>query len=241
MLPPPGEHRHNYSTIYCSKCGERHVIADPCGNRFCRICGAPARNRARAKMDSVIAAVKPERGYKWRHVVLTIPNGNDPGQLARGIVKSFRKLRQTAWWTNLVQGGFFVVELTHRASGWHVHLHVLVLARYMHAPSLSNQWRRVSVGYITQVKLAPPGTLSRYLTAYLTKAELSLPDQFVASRALKNFRLFNAFGSIKSKALSIKVPKLTCGSCGSTTWVHERSRAAIECIKLIGFHYVTHT
>jgi hypothetical protein len=228
-------HRHNYSTIICGKCGNRHEIPDNCGNRFCPICSGPRRTRARAKMDAIIAATSPCLGYRWRHLVLTIPSTESPGQMAKDLLHSFRRLRQRVWWKRLVKGGVFVIEVTRTPAGWHVHLHVLMFSRFIFAAVLGRLWRSVSPGYITKIGLAPSGALIRYLTGYLAKSDLSEADQKISSFALKGYRLFGAFGLLNKLALKVKIPPYTCSACGHHGWIHERSRDYVQALKLSGF------
>lgn len=205
---------HTYRHYTCPKCGYSFDAPVYCGNRFCTTCGVHRLLRVRRKLRHIAASVKPELGYKVRHLTLTIPNCNEVSDGAKLLVESFRRLRQRRFWQNRVNGGAWVIEVTGSPHRWHVHLHAMLECRYIPVRLLSKHWQRVSPGKIVYLKNLPPSAIINYLTKYLSKSELPADYQREASDGLRGVRLFQPFGTWHGLAASVPKLKYSCPDCG---------------------------
>jgi hypothetical protein len=96
-----------------------------------------SRRDARAAIDrlNVIFDKKKQfkAGLRWRSLVLTMPlmKGADVTDSIKRINDAFRRLTNRPFWKALVCGGIKSVEFTVRPDGFHVHIHLLVLSKFM--------------------------------------------------------------------------------------------------------------
>lgn len=153
-----------------------------------------------------------------KFVTLTVPNTATIEEGLDHCVSGFRRLRNRRWWKELVKGGVFVVEVTQRPTGYHVHLHIVLQGRFMDMRRLSSEWAKCSPGKVVNVRRIKNSQIINYLTKYLTKSEGGIDLMIEAGRALKGKRLFQPFGSWH--AINAIVPKVTfnCPDCGESTW-----------------------
>ncbi len=187
--------QHEYIDIICGCCHKIIPVPVYCGIRFCPICSVVRQSRVRARLNWLINQVAPQSPYGFSHLTLTVPNMPNLRNMVKHLQDSFRRLRQRSFWKKRVRGGGFVIEITGSAGNWHAHLHIVIEARYMIYGYLVGAWESCSGGtgvYIQRIKKAGIVT---YLTKYLTKTGESRVNVVNMSIALKNVRLFNAFGS----------------------------------------------
>jgi len=209
---------HNYIRILCCGCGKVFDCPLYCGNRFCDVCNSTRRKRVRRRMEYLIDHVPPSDGKNFLHLTLTIANQPDLSRMAKQLLLSFRRLRQRAFWKNHVDGGAFVIEITRSSYGWHAHIHAIIMSDFIPWKKLKREWTDVSGSSGVYIKKIPKIDIVRYLTKYITKTGLSLPDQYAASGALKGSRLFQPFGSWY--AISCQAPKYVpqCTVCGGSSF-----------------------
>lgn len=210
---------HQFVTVFCCHCG--HVLTVPvyCRNRFCPVCTTARRLRVRSKLTGFIKVHRCTGSYGYKHLTLTIKNQPDLKVMVKSLSKSFRRLRQRQIWKKNVRGGVFVVEITRKDSGWHAHLHIIIEAKYMVYSDLLAAWEAVSLGSGVYIRRIPPGQIVRYLTKYITKSELGIEYQRVASEALKGTRLFQPFGTWHNPIQAIQLELFKCPDCERTKWV----------------------
>ena len=215
--------QHEYQTLFCTHCGHPRKVVRPCGNRFCPICTGGQKNRAKRKLTAIVNRVRLRRPYTLKHLTLTIPNVVKPEWGVDTLIACFRRLRQRSFWTHHVNGGAYVIEITNIGNGWHVHLHVIIEARWIPWKRLRDLWMKISPGRGTWITEAPPAATISYLTDYLYKVGLSEHHQIIASRALRNRRLFTTFGTWHKIRVRVPHPEFACPICQRTRWIHEQS------------------
>jgi hypothetical protein len=125
----------------------------------------------------------------------------------------FRRLLRTPVWEKCVDGGAAFVEVKRSADGkgWHPHLHVIVVGRFLPAKLLSQTWYAVTKdSWIVDVRtIADPRKARQYVVKYATKPcpvsvvrdEQSLRE---AMSALHGRRLITTFGSWRGTPLRPK-------------------------------------
>lgn len=216
-MPDPHPHR----TIYCSCCGHTFQVPVYCKNRFCEICSLRRRMRIRHQVSEIIRIRIRSRGKRLRMLTLTIPNYPDPRSGCKIAVASFKKLRKTRFWKSKVSGGAYFLEITKPGGAYHCHLHVLLESEYIPQRIVSELWEVVSPGKIVWVQEIPAGAGVHYVTKYLSKAgddDLSTQEM---SDALRDFRLFQTFGTWHNIIKPLPKPKYRCPDCGGDSFLPE--------------------
>ncbi len=179
----------NRFRITCARCHDRFCL--PCANEKARVAAA----RLHAKIQ----------GTPHRFLTLTLHTDTDSlaDSLSR-LLKSFRKLRQRAFWKRHVKGGIAIVEVTynHDRKRWHPHLHVVVAGRYMAKADIGKEWYAVTGdSWIVDIRLIrDDNTASKYLAKYATKGyNASVTKTFetltTALVAMRGRRLLITFGT----------------------------------------------
>lgn len=204
--------------MVCTKCGYDFKAPVSCGNRFCEVCSGPRRRRVRAKLSSLVDATRLPFAHSLRHLTLTVPNQTDLSAAHRHLVHSFRRLRQRAFWRNKVRGGAVVFELTGAPGTWHLHLHAIIVSRYLPHSLLVKHWKQVSGGIGVYITCRPPKVVLRYLTSYLSKCSLSAEHAQEASDSLKQSRIFSCFGTWHDLIKTIPPILSVCPKCGDVSW-----------------------
>lgn len=205
----------------CDSCRAVKVFRNRCDRFYCPECQPKlAKRRAASVAWWTVEVGQP------KHVVLTVQNVMT---LNRGHVdelkKWFTRLRHRKFCRNW-RGGFYSVEVTNEGHGWHLHLHVLVDARWIDAGELARQWAAVTrnFGKIVKVKDCRKADYLAEVTKYAVKgSELAgwTPGQisdFI--RAFDGCRTFGVFGSLYGKrtefaewlkSIRDHKPKCDCG------------------------------
>lgn len=205
----------------CDNCHKVQVFRNRCDRFYCPEC-QPKLSKRRA---ASVAWWTVEIGQP-KHVVLTVQN---IPTLARGhvdeIKKWFTRLRHRKFCRNW-RGGFYSVEITNEGRGWHLHLHVLVDARWIDAGELARQWAAVTgnFGKIVKVKDCRKADYLAEVTKYAVKgSELAAwtPSQIADFiRAFDGCRTFGVFGTLYGKrtefaewlkSIRDHKPKCDCG------------------------------
>lgn len=205
---------HQYSNFVCGCCGK--VIAVPiyCGDRFCSICGRLQKIRVKHRLDFLLNHCEKNYRHELQMLTFTVKNQTDLHGMVRGLIRSFRKLRNRQYWKNNVHGGAFVIEVTGRPGNWHAHIHSLCVMTCMNWEKVIGMWRKCtklpSGYYYTRL---PFKKAASYLTKYMTESVNieQVDDKY--NHALKGTRLFSAFGSWYHINLNYEKPVYLCGHC----------------------------
>jgi hypothetical protein len=223
---------HPYEILRCTHCGHPRRVPAYCGNRFCPVCARAGKVRAKRKLQAIVKRLPTIRGYTVKHLTLTIPNVTSPSWGVDTLVSSFRKLRQRSFWRHYVSGGAYVLEITNKGNGWHVHMHAIIHSRFIPWKMLLRHWMAVSPGRGTWITETPINVAIQYLTAYLFKCGLSERHQRIASDALRGRRLFTTFGTWHKIRVRIPHPEFRCPICSNTSWIHE-SKCRIDSPRVV--------
>jgi hypothetical protein len=212
---------HLYTTIVCIGCGHEISVPVYCKDRFCPICSGPRSRRIRRKLNWYVHNSTLKPGQSFKHLVLTVRNDPDLSATVDLLVRSFRRLRQRAWWKRHVTGGAYVIEITGRPGNWHPHIHVLLQSWFMPYQKLKSLWEKCSGSWGVSIQERPPHAVANYLTDYITKAPKMEAFTRQMNLALGNRRLYSVFGSWHSmKPPDMKVA-YRCTCCGCSCFLPE--------------------
>lgn len=204
---------HRFIRVICLTCGHFFDVPVYCGDRFCPICSVARRKRVRDRLNFLVANVPFVKSYSFKHLTLTIKNQSNLKRMTRTIVHCFRKLRQTDEWKRKVLGGSFVIEVTGSHGSWHVHLHIIIQAKYWQFAEILKLWMKLSPGRGVYIQNIPQSQVVRYLTKYITKTDVPDCEKEELNDALTGTRLFQPFGTWYAlNKLYIK-PAQTCPKC----------------------------
>jgi hypothetical protein len=173
-------------------------------------------HRVKRRLQAIVDAIALTKGYTFKFITLTIPNQPKIDDGVKFLLSCFKKLRRKRWWLNYVEGGAFTVEVTPGANGWHCHIHVIAVSRYIPVKSLSKKWQSVSGGKIVWITNLPIKVVVNYVAKYITKSPDLDEAKLAVSIALRNVRMFQPFG-LFHKLQSKTKPKYhwTCPECGN--------------------------
>lgn len=147
-------------------------------------------------------------------VTLTVKNGPDLVERVEHLMKAYRTLCErrravrkgnrgaTEW--GKVAGAVGAIELTRSASGWHPHLHAIVmLDSWIDQKALSDEWRSITgdsfiVGLTAFDKRKHPAEVFAEVFKYAVKfSDLVVADTWEAYRALAGARLVHSLGCFR--------------------------------------------
>lgn len=186
--------------------------------RFCKqhlICPMCAIRRGAKSLGAYMQrweAIKAERAeLKPYLVTFTVKNGPDLAERQEHLTKSLKRLMhhrrdfnagtRGAPWTELckAQGAVYTLELTNKGKEWHPHAHMIVLAaQEPNQWALREEWKAIT-GDSFMVDCRPiTGDVTEgfmEVFKYAVKfSDLSLADNWEASKVLKGRRLLGSFG-----------------------------------------------
>jgi len=163
------------------------------------------------------------RASRVRLVTLTIQHvqGDRLSTLLRRLRAGFRQLRKQPEWQDAIRGGVALVEISHGANGWHPHLHLLCIGRFIPHAALSAAWERVTGSTIVDVRTVTGAEVAGYVTKYLTKPvkpvvmrDPDLLDEAIVT--LKGARMLQTFGQVRAADLE---PDEDDQQDDSLTWI----------------------
>jgi DNA-directed RNA polymerase subunit RPC12/RpoP len=208
--------RHETLTLFCAKCGHKHVVKLRCGDRTCAVCREKDFWRMfKGYLESVEAIKRPK--------LLTLTLRNVPElkrEHIRGLRKSFTKLMHRKWYKDRVRGGLQTIEIVNKGNGWHVHMHVLLDAEYLPQRKIAKDWQEIT-GDSFMVDIREAGTVKeglKYCLKYLSKAPVLSGHEEEYREAVKGLRLVQPFGTLYGE-LVMRLPSLPCPDCGSVEWI----------------------
>lgn len=175
--------------------------------------------RIRDRITFLVDNIQPPSGYRTKHLTLTIKNQSDLSTMTLQILHSFKELRKTNSWKKHVNGGAFVVEVTGEHGNWHVHLHIIIEAKYYKWAELLKLWMKLSPGRGVYIQDIPKGEIILYLTKYISKTATPEDDRDELNEALKGSRLFQPFGSWYAINRLYELPPKHCPDCDHATFI----------------------
>lgn len=112
-----------------------------CGSKLCPSCLSRYSRRSRAKLRQAIERQKPRTFERLYFITLTIKNPSLSLLATREIVnRSWTLFRKRSVCVALIRGGSKSEEFTVTANGFHYHLHLLVMSRYLHYQEIRRAW-----------------------------------------------------------------------------------------------------
>ncbi len=196
-------------------CGQHIVAKYPnyhCENRLCPFCAERLRKRRLAKYLPIVLAYAAVFASKHRtglpcHLVLTLKHrkAETPKMMRKRLWDSFTKLRDTALFKSLFDGGLFTIESKESSDGvgTHTHLHGLVF-RYRilskaELQMLKDQWLLIT-GDSTNLRLDPVTDIRAGLVEVLKYINKPLkPEELTTAHVkqlceLKGLKMLGTFG-----------------------------------------------
>ena len=210
---------HEYKSVFCEHCGFTVRVPVYCRNRFCPMCSKARMWKIRSRMTELLRKSQLSSRENYKLLTLTIKNQSDLAPMCKQLLHSFRKLRHRSFWMKCYSGGCFVVEITGVAGYWHAHLHIIVQGEFCPQSELLRHWRQINkTGGVYIQKINKKGIIW-YLTKYLTKEADPASDSSTISEVLKDFRLFQPFGSWHGLIGPYKKRSMPCPDCGCRFWI----------------------
>ncbi len=133
-----------------------------CNERLCPSCLASRSRKSRARARAAVSRAVPSGGYLWRFITLTMPTlpGVSLPVAMSVIARSWRLFNgkrgaSYKWWSESVRAGVKGVEFTlgdakrlqregrewtPELDGYHVHVHLLVLSKWIEWLRLREEW-----------------------------------------------------------------------------------------------------
>jgi hypothetical protein len=209
---------HLFHEIFCQRCGEVKAVPVYCKNRFCPICSQSRKFKIQNRLNELLKLTKPTESRTLKHLILTTKNSDYVNHGAERIVNAFKRLRQTKLWKSKEPHGAWVIEVTGSPMHWHVHIHAIIVSKYINVVDLTTEWTKLTgATHVKLVKTTQDLGIG-YITKYVTKGEFN--PEFIDQVALdlRDFRLFNVFGCWhNAKIAKIKLT-CTCPVCKGTKW-----------------------
>lgn len=179
--------------------GKYSIKCDLCKDRLCTPCQTARSNIIRRNLAPLL------KGSETRFLTLTLKSQQMElrEQLDR-LIKSFRTLRNRAFWKDCVTAGASVIEITYNPETklFHPHIHVLLKGKYIPKGVIVREWKAITGdSFIVDLQLVrDPDKAAKYLAKYVTKpidAKLLENDEALAEAidALKGRRLVTTIGS----------------------------------------------
>lgn len=149
--------------------GDLRLRANYCGDRFC----TPCCNARGARIEREL--VKMATGQALKFATFTRrDDGSDLISSLNHLRASWHRLRQQHIWLDNVTAAAYAVEITRgeKGTGWHVHLHALLVSRFVDQRDWSAAWCKATNGSpIMDIRAVKDTKKSvRYLCKYATKS-----------------------------------------------------------------------
>jgi hypothetical protein len=120
---------HEYLQRVCHGCGLMHPIPSRCRNRACTICRYGLYKELYNRLVSIIQhMVKPRHLIHQVFTLRSIPITEVCPRDIINLRESFAKIRQQKWFSTIVQGGFFYIEMNFNVEAMtaNPHIHVVL-------------------------------------------------------------------------------------------------------------------
>jgi hypothetical protein len=197
-----------------------------CHSKLCPGCLAKETRRARKRFRNAVERHRLMVG-QWRQLLtLTIPNlGLDLLTTRKIAYHAWTLFRKRKWFKDTILGGCRSEEFTITPTGFHYHMHLLCITKYIHWATYRAQWTDcVLEAFDFVIRQRPPihtvdglvianatkiGSLDgamKEVAKYLTKADgwakLDKSSLLDVARIPRFPRMFEQFGCLSNRALS---------------------------------------
>lgn len=197
-------------TFRTSTRGGIALVPGRCRDRMCPTCQSC---RAKEAAELVLDALTGFDEAKF--LTLTLKHTTEPlrDQISH-LWQSFRRLRHSPIWRANVRGGIGCMEIkkSERDGLWHVHLHALIDATFLHQRTLSAAWSVASGGsVIVDIReVHSRAQAARYLSKYIAKPgsiRVWTAEEIQAyALATAGKRFINSFGSCRHRKVEEPAP-----------------------------------
>jgi hypothetical protein len=114
----------------------------PCGVRLCPSCSASLRRRARRRARVALASCALRSGEHARFITLTMPTIAEASLLEtiQIVHRAWSLMRKRKFWKANVRAGIKGVEFTVTPNGYHTHIHILCISKWIEYAGLRSEW-----------------------------------------------------------------------------------------------------
>jgi hypothetical protein len=112
-----------------------------CGSRFCPSCVAKLSRRSRRQLRLALENQKLFCGENYQFITLTMPNPGLSLLRSRGIIdRAWALFRKRDYFKERIRGGSKSEEFTVTPNGYHYHIHLLCVTRFISFERLRREW-----------------------------------------------------------------------------------------------------
>ena len=112
-----------------------------CGSRFCPSCVARLSRRCRREVRSALENQKLFCGENYQFITLTMPNPGESLLRSRYIIdRAWQLFRKRDYFKERIRGGSKSEEFTVTPNGYHYHIHLLCVTRFISYERLRREW-----------------------------------------------------------------------------------------------------
>jgi hypothetical protein len=113
-----------------------------CGVRLCPSCSASLRRRARRRARAALASCALRSGEHARFITLTMPTIAEASLLEtiQIVHRAWSLMRKRKFWKANVRAGIKGVEFTVTPNGYHTHVHILAISKWIEYAGLRSEW-----------------------------------------------------------------------------------------------------
>lgn len=209
----------------CNSCSSWHYVGSQlCKNRFCFIC-ARKRGLSYLRRYGELLNSYEEQGYKLYFMTITLKNMWDLKEMLDRFNKTFKRFREKySIFYNFWEGGIISREITYNnATGWHVHIHAVVLTKEtipdlsMYNQEFSSKWlQKTEDSFITNIKPCKSKIkngkkyksylleLFKYITDLKSVKDMTDEEFKIIYDTLHRRRMISTFGSLYNQLSSIE-------------------------------------
>ena len=206
----------------CSACGHKFWVISKCRQRLCPICSYKVTQQRTAIIESFLSSLRYPK-----FITLTMPRWKDePRDGITFIRNCFHRLRRNKRLPGF-DGGVYAIEVVPKNDGWHIHIHLIVSAKFIPHRMLQAAWGTIIGTYQPSVDIrhAQGKSTAKYIAKYVSKSLSPSGDPSHYARlyaAIHGSRLFSLFGSwfhrqdYRDTLRPVDtLPALQCPKCGT--------------------------
>jgi hypothetical protein len=112
-----------------------------CGSKLCPSCVAKSSNRSRKELNLALKNQKLRTGENYQFITLTMPNPGLPLIQTREIIdRAWTLFRKRKYFIEKVRGESKNEEFTITENGYHYHIHLLCVTRFLSFKKFRQEW-----------------------------------------------------------------------------------------------------
>lgn len=212
------KHDHSFHSIFCTSCGEVKDVPVYCKNRFCPVCSVSRKFKIRERLQRLLTLTPPTHSRTLKLLTLTIQSSIEPRSGIDRITNAFKRMRQLPFWKKACCNGAWVIEVTGEPKRWHVHIHAIVVSKYIRHEALVEAWKKLTGAFIVDIRIVSGKNGINYITKYITKGGFDPKYIHHVATALRSVRLINCFGSWHNAKIPVVKLVSHCPHCQGVRW-----------------------